>query len=66
MGKSKRKKLIINDILYAEYEIKNEILFLKIREPIMENDIGESEEVCHAIITIIEKQEFKGTAYLNI
>lgn len=60
------KKLIINKVLYAHYEIDGSILFLKIRFCPKGYTEGEMEDYCLRRIQLIEKMKFKGMAYLNI
>ncbi len=67
---SERKKLIINNVLYAEYEMGEleevDTLFLKLRKEIVPGNIRASEDVCQLIIAALEKKDFDYVAYLNI
>lgn len=61
------KKLKVNDILFAEYEIENNVLFLKQRvKSIAGMDTKNSENFCIALIQHIENRTFLGASYLNI
>lgn len=60
------KDLVINGVVYAKYDLDKGVCFIKVIKPIIENDIGNSEEFCVAIISNIEEEEIKLTGYLNI
>jgi hypothetical protein len=64
------KQLIINNVLYAnyEYDAEKEILFLKVEknDSIAEESKGDYEEFIAEIIGLIEEVEIKQLAYLNI
>lgn len=59
------KSLIINDIVFAEYIIEDDIIYLKmIRKVIPENDLV-SENLLISIVQSVENATFTRAAYLN-
>ncbi len=66
-----QKKLIINDVHFATYEIEGDLCFLNVPRVINEQTIpaeklGVLEEDLAAIIGLVEKTEINKIAYLNI
>lgn len=63
---SKKKELVINNVLYAHYLIENKILYLKIRKNIIKDDKKKSEDYLIDLISLIERKKVAYAAYLNI
>lgn len=63
---SKRKELVINNVLYAHYLFEKGVLFLKSRKDIIRGDKRKSEDFLVQIISLIEKKKMPYVAYLNI
>lgn len=62
-----KRKLIINEVLVAEYQLEESILYLKTREPLHRDiDAGYNEFTLAKIIEAIEATPIKELAYLNI
>lgn len=59
------KKLVINDKIYAYYEIFGSRLFIKVLIQLFDNP-SDSENYLIYLIQLIEKRKFYATAYLNI
>lgn len=63
--KEQIKQLIINEILFAEYTVDSETVFLKmIRRPIPGNDLA-SEGLLITLIESVENIKFQRASYLN-
>lgn len=63
---SKKKDLVINNVLYANYIIDNQVLYLKIRKNIVRDDKRASEDLLINLISLIERKKIREAAYLNI
>ena len=59
------KKLIINDKIYAYYQIDGNILYFKMLIELLEYK-SDSENYLINLIQLIEKKKIYVTAYLNI
>lgn len=59
------KKLVINDKIYAYYEIDGNILYIKMLIQLFDYS-HDSEKYLIDLIQLIEKKKFYATAYLNI
>ncbi len=68
--KCERKKLVINDVMYAEYETQivnnRDTIFIKVRKEIIPGDEGGSEDLLIDIISLIEQKSFYYSSFLNI
>lgn len=60
------KQLIINNKLYAKYEMEGAVLFLKMIIPIVKGDERRSEDLLIKIIRSIENVSIHSVAYLNV
>lgn len=58
--------LNINGTIYAKYQIKDKILYLKMISPFYGKSIFESEEIAMSLIDLIEDETITHAAYLNI
>lgn len=59
------KKLIINDKIYAYYQIDGNILYFKMLIELLEYK-SDSENYLINLIQLIEKKKIYATAYLNV
>jgi hypothetical protein len=62
------KRLMINDVCYAKYELDGERLFLKMIRQIIpgKDNVGDSENLLVYIIQSIENKKFKYVGFLNV
>lgn len=63
---SKKKELVINNVLYAHYLMEKGVLFLKPRKDIVKGDKRKSEDFLIQLISLIERKKIPYVAYLNI
>jgi len=63
---SKKKELVINNVLYAHYLIENQWIYMKIRKNIIKDDKKASENFLVDLISLIERKKVSYVAYLNI
>lgn len=62
---SEIKKLTINNIVYAEYIIKNGTIYLEMIRPIIEGNDRVSESILMAIVQSMDDDKFERADYLN-
>lgn len=63
---SKKKELTINGIVYAQYIIEKDVMWLKVRKDIVPGDRAESENLLIELISLVEKKPIPLVSYLNI
>lgn len=63
---SKKKELVINNVLYAHYLIEDQVIYLKIRKNIIKDDKKKSENFLIDLISLIERKKVSYAAYFNI
>lgn len=62
---SKKKDLVINNVVYATYLIEDRVLYLKVRKNIIKEDKARSESYLIDLISLIERKKVSYAAYLN-
>lgn len=65
MMSQKIKSLIINDVLYAEYIIENDTIFLKMLRMVIPDNARVSENMLISIVQDVENTKFQRASFLN-
>ena len=60
------KDLNINGVIYAKYQIENDMIFINVQKNIIKDNAGESEDYLVFLISMIEDKQFSSAGYLNI